>query len=386
MGDVGNFIFGGSSSKQKGQNQSQYQQASLNQAQNSSAQASTSASNNYQTAGSTGFNQAYGPISAAMMPALGYTSQAGSMMASLLGLPGNTFSYNQTPYNPPASVMPAQPTGSTIELPALSALLGDVKQTLPTPQPTIPIPTDLPPPTSSPSTGVTRRRPPGVSASYDRYIASKGGGGGTGSLVNFANIASRETGGPVTAGRPYIVGERQPELFVPSQNGTILPSVPNQTSDRLSPGFGLASGDVGPSNIEATGLNNWANSGGINFILDQGQKAISGASAGNGVFNSGATGKALVNYGQQLGNTFLNNYMGHLTNLGQLGLGAASGLSNAGGVNISQSQGGGSSLSNSAGLSQGSSTGVSSGAGTSSGTTSGGSSGKKGVIPSILGT
>jgi len=36
----------------------------------------------------------------------------------------------------------------------------------------------------------------------------------------------RAHGGPVTKGRPYIVGERRPELFVPSQNGRILPRVP----------------------------------------------------------------------------------------------------------------------------------------------------------------
>ena len=32
-------------------------------------------------------------------------------------------------------------------------------------------------------------------------------------------------GGPVTAGSPYIVGERGPELFIPNQNGTINPNV-----------------------------------------------------------------------------------------------------------------------------------------------------------------
>lgn len=37
----------------------------------------------------------------------------------------------------------------------------------------------------------------------------------------------RAQGGPVKAGRPYIVGENRPELFVPQQNGTILPRVPN---------------------------------------------------------------------------------------------------------------------------------------------------------------
>jgi phage-related minor tail protein len=31
-------------------------------------------------------------------------------------------------------------------------------------------------------------------------------------------------GGPVTAGSPYIVGERGPELFVPSQGGGIVPN------------------------------------------------------------------------------------------------------------------------------------------------------------------
>ena len=35
----------------------------------------------------------------------------------------------------------------------------------------------------------------------------------------------RANGGPVKAGQPYIVGERQPELFVPNRSGTIIPSV-----------------------------------------------------------------------------------------------------------------------------------------------------------------
>ena len=35
-------------------------------------------------------------------------------------------------------------------------------------------------------------------------------------------IPGRAVGGPVTAGRPYVVGEREAELFVPSQSGVIL--------------------------------------------------------------------------------------------------------------------------------------------------------------------
>jgi hypothetical protein len=38
-----------------------------------------------------------------------------------------------------------------------------------------------------------------------------------------ATIAGRASGGPVRKGVPYVVGERRPELFVPDENGTILP-------------------------------------------------------------------------------------------------------------------------------------------------------------------
>jgi hypothetical protein len=41
---------------------------------------------------------------------------------------------------------------------------------------------------------------------------------------------AREHGGPVRKGQPYVVGEKRPELFVPDQNGKILPSVPGATS------------------------------------------------------------------------------------------------------------------------------------------------------------
>lgn len=36
----------------------------------------------------------------------------------------------------------------------------------------------------------------------------------------------RATGGPVAAGRPYVVGEKRPELFVPKVDGVILPRIP----------------------------------------------------------------------------------------------------------------------------------------------------------------
>jgi hypothetical protein len=44
------------------------------------------------------------------------------------------------------------------------------------------------------------------------------------------SLGHRAGGGPVTAGMPYIVGERRAELFVPKTDGTILPSVPIASS------------------------------------------------------------------------------------------------------------------------------------------------------------
>jgi tape measure domain-containing protein len=69
--------------------------------------------------------------------------------------------------------------------------------------------------------------------------STAGGGGGIfGSLLGVLGLGGgsdpgiisalglRAAGGPVQAGKPYIVGEKRPELFVPNQSGTILPSVP----------------------------------------------------------------------------------------------------------------------------------------------------------------
>lgn len=66
-----------------------------------------------------------------------------------------------------------------------------------------------------------------------------GGGGGGASIGGLGDIVDagkffgslfggfRATGGPVTAGRAYVVGERRPELFIPGQSGSIVPQVPS---------------------------------------------------------------------------------------------------------------------------------------------------------------
>lgn len=59
-----------------------------------------------------------------------------------------------------------------------------------------------------------------------------GGGGSGGNLLGgllgaVFGLPGRATGGPVAPGRGYLVGERGPELFVPTSAGRVEPSLPS---------------------------------------------------------------------------------------------------------------------------------------------------------------
>jgi len=275
------------------------------------------------------------------------------------------------------------PNSGTIDMGGLADTLHDLKQTLPTPvSAPIPVP-DTTPTTPAPTTGQT-----GGTGSGGGHTTPAGGGNGNYRFNELFHLQQRENGGPVSAGTPYIVGEKQPEVFVPHTSGTIVPQVPQGFATALpstqQPSQYSGSNPYNPSpGNPSDAVNTFANSAGMNFILDQGQKAISGASAANGTFNSGATGKALQQYGQNLGKTYLGDYMNRLLDYAKLGLGSASALSGAGGTNISQSSQGGGSLGTSFGSSQ--STGSSTSTSTGTGTSSGSGNSKKGLVPDILG-
>ncbi|HEY0147566.1 MAG TPA: tail tape measure protein [Allosphingosinicella sp.] len=61
------------------------------------------------------------------------------------------------------------------------------------------------------------------------FAGGLGGGGGGANLLGsvaqlfsaFVGAPGRATGGPVSPGRPYLVGERGPELFVPTASGRV---------------------------------------------------------------------------------------------------------------------------------------------------------------------
>lgn len=81
-----------------------------------------------------------------------------------------------------------------------------------------------------------------VALSVVSDIASAGLRKGIGSIVSSlfslatGAIAGRAVGGPVNEGRPFLVGERGPEIFVPSQAGRIVPMDQRQVrQDRSGP-------------------------------------------------------------------------------------------------------------------------------------------------------
>lgn len=57
----------------------------------------------------------------------------------------------------------------------------------------------------------------------------------------------RAAGGPVRKGQVYLVGEKRPELFVPDQNGTIIPEVPTGARPQSGTVYAGAAGGGGGS-------------------------------------------------------------------------------------------------------------------------------------------
>ena len=58
-------------------------------------------------------------------------------------------------------------------------------------------------------------------------------GAGTSILTSLLGAPGRAIGGPVGEGRPYIVGERGPELFVPASAGRVEPHVPQRAASDI---------------------------------------------------------------------------------------------------------------------------------------------------------
>ena len=92
--------------------------------------------------------------------------------------------------------------------------------------------------------------------------------------------------------------------------------------NQLMSALGLGEGSFDPNSIIA-------NTPGYQFRLDQGTQALNRAANAGGGLYSGATGKALVNYGQGLAGDYWNNYLNELagvTGMGQQSAHLGSGI------------------------------------------------------------
>lgn len=236
------------------------------------------------TSTSTSGNANNDAIMSAFGPVMGYTSQAGGLINSLLGIGGPSSGSGVPQVNP----------GYSGQLPG------------------------------GPTTG------PAV-----------GSGGPLSTIFNRTfDIAN---GNPDSFGsvRAYRAAQGLPPL---GGGGASAPA----PAPASAPGPAPAQAPTDP-NPQMTALDNFANSGGMSWLRDQGNKQINANQSARGLFNSGSTGMALQKYGQGLGSTFMNQFLQNALEQERIGLGAGGLVSGAG----QQSSSSGSSTGTSTGAKQG---------------------------------
>lgn len=109
----------------------------------------------------------------------------------------------------------------------------------------------------------------------------------------------------------------------------------NSNNGMLTGALGSTVGGAGNatslmSNVLNGGPGGFADSGGFDFLLKKGTEGVNSDMASRGLLNSGADMKALEDYRGGLAQTFLDKYLGHVNEMGQLGVGAAGVLSDSG--------------------------------------------------------
>jgi hypothetical protein len=81
-----------------------------------------------------------------------------------------------------------------------------------------------------------------IRSGLDAILGGKGEGGGNGGLLmslgtilgSVLGAPGRAIGGPVSPGRPYLVGERGPEVFVPTSSGHVATLQPATRDVRIA--------------------------------------------------------------------------------------------------------------------------------------------------------
>jgi len=98
---------------------------------------------------------------------------------------------------------------------------------------------------------------------------------------------------------------------------------------------------LGGEGAQTDALDNWWNSSGGDFLLNQGMDQIMGNRAAGGLLRSGGTSKAIEDYRSGLASTKLGEYMGLLDNMNKNALGAGGIIANAGQRSVGANKTGG---------------------------------------------
>jgi hypothetical protein len=94
-------------------------------------------------------------------------------------------------------------------------------------------------------TGAIQAMQDSEGGTYGTLMGIAGVLGGLGSIFGgISSLGKRAAGGPVSARRPYIVGEIGPELFVPEGNGTIIPNDKIAFTGRSGAGSSTEGGSI----------------------------------------------------------------------------------------------------------------------------------------------
>jgi len=112
----------------------------------------------------------------------------------------------------------------------------------------------------------------------------------------------------------------------------------NLNNNLLTSSLSPALGNVGTSsnrltqlfNGDPSGFNNFKKAGGFDWFAQQGAEGVLGNMAAQGLLRSGTAGKALINYGNNMANQYLQNYVQDLLGYGNMGVGAGSVLADSG--------------------------------------------------------
>jgi hypothetical protein len=81
---------------------------------------------------------------------------------------------------------------------------------------------------------------------------------------------------------------------------------------------------------DTSGFDQFKKSTGFDFMGEQGSRGITGNAAAGGLLRSGSSGKALMNYGNQMNNQYANNYMDRLGQQADMGFKAGNLISGTG--------------------------------------------------------